>query len=127
METLPDSHRERAESHQQSERGKWVLTALPALTVLVLAFALFVVGASRPYVSARVYGGPLVGQAEYHLRLAVAERMGEVESPRQLGVRVTASASDGREASWGGVSDPQGNAEVDLRFDAPTAGPLELS
>lgn len=127
MDTLPDSRRDRAGVSGESTRSRWLLTALPALTVLVLAFALFVVGASRPYVSARVYGGPLAGQAEYHLRVAVAERMGEVESPRQLGLRVHARAADGREATWGGISDPQGNAEVDLRFDAPTAGPLELS
>ncbi len=127
MDALPDSQRDRAGSERQSAWGRWVLTGLPALTVLLVAFAVFVVGAPRPYVSARVYGGPLEGQAEYHLRLSVAERSGETESPRQLGLRLNARAADGREAAWGGVSDPQGNAEVALRFDAPTTGPMELS
>ncbi len=105
----------------------WGLVGLPAFSVLVIAFALFVVGAPRPYVAARVNGGPLEGQSEYHLRLVVAERLSEVETPRQLALQVLARAPDGREAIWGGATNPQGNAEVDLQFDSPTAAPLALT
>ncbi|MCA9633566.1 MAG: hypothetical protein KC766_38210 [Myxococcales bacterium] len=107
--------------------SRWGLVGLPACSVLVVAFALFVVGAPRPYVAARLFGGPLEGQSEYHLRLEVAERLGELESPRRLGLQVHARSDDGREASWGGTTDPQGNAEVDLAFDSQTQGPLALT
>ncbi|MEZ4372961.1 MAG: hypothetical protein R3B07_19210 [Polyangiaceae bacterium] len=105
----------------------WALVGLPGFSVLVIGFALFVVGAPRPYVAARLYGGPLEGQSEYHLRLEAGERLGELESPRQLGLQVHARTQDGREAVWGGQTDPQGNAEVTLGFDSPTEGPLTVS
>lgn len=105
----------------------WALVGLPAFSVIVIAFALFVVGAPRPYVAARLFGGPLEGQSEYHLRLEAAERLGELETPRELGLQVHARTVDGREAHWGGSTDPQGNAEVDLQFDSPTSGPLTLT
>ena len=80
--------------------SRWGLVGLPACSVLVVAFALFVVGAPRPYVAARLFGGPLEGQSEYHLRLEVAERLGELESPRRLRRRGTARRSRGTGGGW---------------------------
>jgi hypothetical protein len=69
---------------------------LPALTAAVVAFALFVLGAERSVLAARVYGGPTEGRREHALRIVVAERHGDSETPYRA-ARVHVGATNGRE------------------------------
>ncbi len=100
--------------------------ALPLATVLFVAFTVFVVGAPRPFVGARVLGGPTEGQTHLVWRVLPMERIGQVEdvaSVRELTVEAT--TTDGRTARWAG--DPEGGeALADLRFAAPVRGPLSV-
>lgn len=108
--------------------SRLVLYSLPLVTVLVIAFALFVVGAPRPYVGARVYGGPTEAASRLSLRLALVERFVEVEQPARVGeVEVRASLTDGRTASARVTPDEMGAASVSLDLGAPIRGPVSLS
>ena len=113
--------------------------SLPVVTVAVIAFALFVVGAPRPYFGARVYGGTTEGVSTLSLRIAVVERFVEVEEPAALGTITvcarTASKSTEREVTLdeGGMAavtldlgGEPGKAEIEV--SAPGAGrPLRLA
>ena len=96
--------------------SRLVLTSLPVVTVAVIAFALFVVGAPRPYYGARVYGGPTEGVSALSLRLAVVERFVEVEAPAELGP-ISVSVRAGNASSKREVTlDPGGMAAVTLEL-----------
>ena len=103
------------------------LWAMPFLTVTVVSFAIFVVGAPRPYLGVRVLGGPTEGARRLSLYLMAVERMGEVERPAPIAqLSVVAVARSGH-ASWTGRLDEQGAAEVRLELPAPIAGGVHLS
>ncbi|MCC6217827.1 MAG: hypothetical protein IT376_23410 [Polyangiaceae bacterium] len=87
------------------------ILALPALAALVVAYALLVVGPSRPSRFARVSGGPTVDVAVLALRVEAAERLGEVERPladTELRVEVVA----GGEHVVRATTDARGVAEI---------------
>ncbi|MBX3184098.1 MAG: hypothetical protein KIT72_01135 [Polyangiaceae bacterium] len=107
-------------------RVTWLLRGLPVLAVLAVGFALLVVGGERAYVAARLFGGPMEDAASYHVRLAVAEHARGEERPRELPVRVTATTDAGQVAEVDAVTDALGHAEIELRFEAPTTGPLAV-
>ncbi|MCE7894372.1 MAG: hypothetical protein DYH12_32510, partial [Sorangiineae bacterium PRO1] len=108
--------------------SRLVLFSLPLITVFVIAFALFVVGAPRPYVGARVYGGPTEGASRLSLRLALVERFVEIEGPARTGeVSVEALLADGRRASARATPDEMGVASVTLDAGAPIRGPVTLT
>ena len=103
------------------------LWAMPFLTVAVVSFAIFEVGAPRPYLGVRVLGGPTEGARRLSLYLMAVERLGEVERPAPVAqLTVVADAGGGR-ASWTGRLDEQGAAEVALELPAPIAGGVLLS
>lgn len=108
--------------------SRLVLFSMPVITVAVIAFALFVVGAPRPYVGARVYGGPTEGASRLSLRLAVVERFVEVEQPARSGeISVDARLADGRRASGRATPDEMGIASVTLDVGQPISGPVDLT
>ncbi|MBK9001811.1 MAG: hypothetical protein IPM35_39315 [Myxococcales bacterium] len=108
--------------------SRLVLFSLPLITVVVIAFALFVVGAPRPYVGARVYGGPTEGASRLSLRLALVERFVEIEGPAKTGeVSIEAAFADGRRASARATPDDMGVAGVTLDAGAPIRGPVILT
>jgi hypothetical protein len=81
--------------------------------VAVLAYALFVVGAPRPYLGARVFGGTTEGVRRLSLRVAVVRRFVEVEEPASLAkIEIAAEGAGRREV----VLDERGMgvAELDL-------------
>ena len=79
--------------------SKIALLLLPLATVLVVAFALFVVGAPRAYAGAQLYGGPTEAAPVLAWRLALVERFEEIERPlARKNVRVEAHLNDGRRA-----------------------------
>lgn len=104
---------------------RWVLLLLPIATVVVVGFALFVVGASRPYPAARLMGGPTDGVRSPSFRLSLHQRIWEAERPLPLDVRVTARRGDQR-AEWAGRTSEEGLADLSLDFGAPRGGPLDV-
>lgn len=107
---------------------KPVLYSLPIVTVGVIAFAIFVVGAPRPYLGARVFGGPTEGASALSLRVAIVERYAEVEEPADVGdFAVEVELSDGRRAAAKGSTDSRGMGSVRVTIPgAPVSGPLRL-
>lgn len=104
-----------------------MLLALPLVTVAVDCFALFIVGAQKPYLGARVYGGPTEGAKVISLRVAAVERLQESEAPlRPRAVRLTATFNKGQRFDWQGRLDEQGMAHVTLRSPDPVSGQLRL-
>ncbi len=92
------------------------LVALPVSTVVVIALAIFVVGAPRSYRAARVWGGPTVAQEALSLRVYVFDRYGEVERPVPSAALQLRVGYGSKTVVWRGTSDAEGNAypEVDL-------------
>lgn len=94
------------------------LYILPFATAAVVGFALFVVGAPRPFTGARLYGGSTDGVTRLSFRLAVADSYRGVEAPAEGGrVEVTAELAGGRRLAWSGELDALGSASV--LFDVP--------
>jgi hypothetical protein len=105
----------------------WSL-AVPVVTVLVVAYALFVGGAPRKIVAARMYGGPTAGQSRLSLRMQRVVRDGERESESWDGsVAVSARANAAEVATRIGASESSGIADFELQFAAPIAGPVHLA
>jgi hypothetical protein len=93
------------------------LYVLPFATAAVVGFALFVVGAQRPYVGARLYGGPTENAPRLSFRLEVVERYRGVEGPLTADAgpfTVDARFQDGSSARWTGQLDSLGMASVTL-------------
>jgi len=104
------------------------LVALPAATVLLVAFALLLVLPRRPALGARVYGGPTDGGLPGSYRLQVVEQEGASERPlggRPVALEVRAPA--GGLARWSGTLDPEGLAEVQLPGSRPPGGATVLT
>jgi hypothetical protein len=108
--------------------AKLALYALPLVTVAVIAFAIFVVGAPRSYTGARVLGGPTEGVSSLSLRVSVVERFAEVEEPADVGdVAVELELGDGRRAAAPGHTDARGMAALNVAIPgAPVSGPIRL-
>ncbi|MBI3200413.1 MAG: hypothetical protein HYZ29_02650 [Myxococcales bacterium] len=107
--------------------GRLVLYSLPLSTVVVIAFALFVVGAPRAYHGVRLHGGPTEGASRLSLRLSAVERYTEVEAPARLDdLVVTARLEDGRAASARVATDELGTANVALDLGGPIRGPVAV-
>jgi hypothetical protein len=105
------------------------LFSLPMVAVLVIAFALFGVGAPRPYSGVRVFGGPTEGATVLSLRAAVVERFGEVEQPSAgHELELAVALSDGRKAHWRGKVDALGMCAPRVELGAPAvSGPIAVS
>jgi hypothetical protein len=89
----------------------WSLS-IPVVTVLVVAYALLVLGAPRPITLARVYGGPNQGLSSWSIRVQTVTREGERESPAWPGpLTVQARTRSGKiervlvKSAVGGVAD----------------------
>jgi hypothetical protein len=109
----------------EARAARWALLAVPGLTIAVVSFAIFVVGAPRSYRYARLYGGPTESQTQLSWRLLLRERYRDLEQPVADRVRIhVARAGQGR--SFDRVIDASGSAElsVDLAKEGPLAGPL---
>jgi hypothetical protein len=108
--------------------SKITLLLLPLATVLVVAFALFVVGSPKAYVGARLYGGPTEAAPVLAWRLALVERFEEIERPlTRKNVRVEAQLSDGRRATFRGTADDEGYAAVRIELERPVRGPIDVT
>lgn len=106
--------------------GAALLLALPFVTVAVVGYAVFVAGATRAVVAARVYGGPTEGVDALSLRLEVVEAGGGLLARAPLEeVSVTARA-EGRQARWSGRLDADGVAAVALALPSPSLAPIQL-
>lgn len=105
-----------------------LLVALPLCTVLVVAFALFVVGAPRAWDSARIYGGPTEGASALAWRVAVLEQVQGAVAPARVGrLRVRVELGDGRHFEWSGPTDARGIANVRFALGArPGEGPVRV-
>ncbi|MBK7584278.1 MAG: hypothetical protein IPI67_29255 [Myxococcales bacterium] len=104
-----------------------VLLSLPLITVAVIAFALFVVGAPRPYFGARVFGGSTEGATRLALRVSVVERYLAIESPANIGeVTIEAELADGRRVRAVATPDELGMASVALEPPGAVHGPVKL-
>src|SRR5450631_541007 len=104
----------------------WSL-AVPVVTVLVVAYALFVGGAPRKTLGERVYGGPTEGATALSLRVESVARDGERESPAWDGPITVSGMVNGVDSST--TSTPLGSAgvtDVALRFEKPVVGPMQL-
>ncbi len=103
----------------------WSL-ALPVMTVLVVAYALFVAGVPRPVAGARIYGGPTEGMHALSLRVESVLRDGEHETPDWDGpLVVSAYARVGARRVH--VSPVLGGvAEIELEFEHGVHGPVSL-
>jgi hypothetical protein len=101
--------------------------AVPVVTVLVVAYALFVGGAPRKILGERVYGGPTEGASELSLRVESVARDGEREGPAWDGPITLSGVANG--VDFSATSTALGSAgvtDVGLRFENPLAGPVEL-
>ncbi len=96
------------------------LYLIPVVTVAVVVFALFVVGAPTAYVGARVHGGPTEGAVVLAWRIDVVESFRDAEGPKALDrLRVEVGT-----ASWEGATDELGHAYPRIDLGSPAAGPL---
>jgi hypothetical protein len=103
--------------------SKAVLFALPVVAVLVIGFALFGVGAPRPYSGVRVFGGPTEAATVLSWRVAVVERFGEVEQPAAgQKLELELQLADGRKAQWVGEVDALGMCAPRVLFGTPGVG-----
>jgi hypothetical protein len=104
----------------------WSL-AVPVVTVLVVAYALFIGGAPRKILGDRIYGGPTEGADAPWLRVESVARDGERESPGWSGTLVMNARANG--ASRSIQTAPLGAAGVadfELRFNVPIHGLVSL-
>jgi hypothetical protein len=104
----------------------WSL-AVPVVTVLVVAYALFVGGAPRKILGERIYGGPTEGVTELSLRVESVARDGERESPGWDGpITVSGEANGVDLLTTSTALGAAGVTDVPLRFAKPVAGPVRL-
>ena len=104
----------------------WSL-AVPVVTVLVVAYALFIGGAPRKILGERVYGGPTEGATELSFRVESVARDGEHESPSWAGpVMVSGEANGVPFMTQTDLLGAAGVVDFRLRFAQPIAGPLRL-
>ncbi|MEO7036873.1 MAG: hypothetical protein ABI548_23180 [Polyangiaceae bacterium] len=105
----------------------WSL-ALPAVTVLVVAYALLVAGVPRQVVGARVYGGPTEGLDSFSLRVEAVTRDGEHETPYWPGsLNVTASPANSAPLALVVTRATRGVADFRLGFARPIHGLLNFT
>ncbi len=103
------------------------LLGLPLATMCVIGFAVFVVGAPRSYVAARVWGGPTDRVKTFTARLQAVERIGELERPLARAPLVVESSSGLQVAGrWEGLSDASGFAEISIPLRAHGAQSLRV-
>lgn len=109
------------------DQKRWIsgsLYALPLVTVGVVCFALFVVGAPRPYPGARLYGGATIGVAHVSFRVEAVERVQDLEAPLvDRPIRVEAEFGAGPPALWRGRLDALGMAHPYFRLSTPSSRP----
>lgn len=104
------------------------LLVLPMLAVAVIAFALFVVGAPRPYQGVRLYGGPTEGSSVLSWRVGAVERLDEAEAALPFRrILVELAFGDGRRTTATSELDEMGMASlwIDLR-GAAARGPINV-
>jgi hypothetical protein len=93
----------------------------------VVALALFVLGAERPIVVARLYGGPTEDQAQLAVRLVLSQRDAVSERPYGAApVRLEVRTDRGLTATWRGSTDARGAAEVVLEAESKRHADLRL-
>lgn len=102
-----------------------LLIALPLFTIIIVSFALFVVGTPRPVTSARIWVGPTEGVSRITPRVSIIERYRGIESPAVVdSITLDARTSDGRTATWSGPIDERGMASPALDFGGAIHGPV---
>lgn len=107
--------------------ARMLLYALPLFTIVVVSFALFVVGTPRPVTAARIWVGPTEGVVRITPRISVIDRFKGIESPATLdSITVNARTSDDRTATWSGALDEQGMASPVLDFGTPVHGAIQV-
>ncbi len=125
---VPGSRRRRPGLQIWATVSRIALYSLPVITVIVVAFALFVVGAPEPYAGVRIYGGPTEGATRLSWRLSLVRWQDGVQSTaHRQRLAVEAKLADGRRVSWAGHPDSEGMAAVDVEVPgAPVHGPVSL-
>ncbi|HVR20083.1 MAG TPA: hypothetical protein VMS65_10315 [Polyangiaceae bacterium] len=97
--------------------GRWLLLALPVVTVAVVALALVTAAAPRPFRSARIWGGP-TDESRVSLRVEIVdivEESGEVVERAVANEKATVRfQSSGFEAARVLTLDAEGTAELAL-------------
>jgi hypothetical protein len=89
---------------------------------------LFIGGAPRKIVAARVYGGPTEGEARLSLRIERVVRDGERESTSWNGSISLAALANGLGVSTRvSASESSGSADFELHFATPISGPVHLA
>ncbi len=108
--------------------SRFALYSLPIVTVIVVAFALFVVGAPEPYAGARIYGGPTEGVTRFSWRIALVHWEDGAESPaHRTRLKVEARLGDGRHVTWSGRPDADGMVGVNVEVPGPPVrGPVTV-
>jgi hypothetical protein len=104
------------------------LYLVPSLTILVVGAVVLTLGASRPEVGARIYGGPTEGVTRLSWRVELVERSrGVVGRASSRPLRIEATLLDGRTQSWSGRLDEWGESNVTLDFGrTPVTGPVSV-
>ena len=108
-------------------RARLAIYALPPLTVLVVAFALLVVGSARTHRAALVLGGPAdqVQSLSFQIRVRDEHRSLQVAVPK---VKLEAKLfGKGRPlGTWQGTGDASGIADAAFELKEPSTSPVVL-
>ncbi|MGC4091662.1 MAG: DEAD/DEAH box helicase [Polyangiaceae bacterium] len=94
---------------------RWLSTVVPLVTLLLVAYLVFVVGAPRPLLSMRLSGGPTDSLARFTGVLELQSSDGRL--PRDL--EISARALSGQVARATSTVDADGRSELELDFAGP--------
>lgn len=104
-----------------------IFVAIPLLAVASIGTLVLWVGAPRPVLSARLWGGPTDRLARF-TGLIELERQGDLRVPRSgATVQVSARAESGATAQTVARLDPDGQAEITLDFGRRAPGSFQIS
>jgi hypothetical protein len=103
---------------------RYLLTALPVLTVAVVSLLVLVLGAERPVPSVRVWGGPTDGLSRFSAWIQVEDPATGIGAGDV--VQIEARAMGGASAASEVRLDGDGRGQVELDFARPP-GQLELN
>lgn len=105
----------------------WILLSLPVVTIAVVGFGVFVIGAPQSYRGARLWGGPSVGQTKLSARLLAVERLYESERAlTTVPIDVEAHAGAQVLGRFHGTTDAAGFLEIQMPLAVPAPSELEL-
>lgn len=111
---VPKGSRPPRPERQAGGASRFVLFVVAPLTLVAVGLSLFVIAAPRPFVYARLWGGPTDAGRAWTGRVQLVERRGGLERPApHLPIRIQGRGPM-RGAAWSGRSDEDGWAEVRL-------------